>query len=154
MKYILFISLALFFIVGCSEQEYQPTDFEPDIDDGVEAVFPDSIAGLKANVKFEFMNDSCKSISATYGDHNDIYIQILLVDRDYASPKECLADYILPKFDAFKKVKKNYNNFYATVSTDVFHLFSWNEHKFCYFLKCKNQYLDAVVGETDYIEYK
>ncbi|MBN2662260.1 MAG: hypothetical protein JXR68_01310 [Bacteroidales bacterium] len=153
MKRVIYFIVVLVFIVSCSD-EYQPGNYYPDVDGGIEEVFPDSIAGLKSNTKFDFMNDSCKSISATYGDKSDIYIQILLVDFDYSSPKECISNYIMPQFKEFAKIKKNYNEFQVTASNDDFNAFTWYEDEFVFFLKCHNKYLDAIVRETSYLKYK
>jgi len=153
MKKIAYIIVILLLAVSCSD-EFQPSSFVPDIDGGIEEVFPDSISGFKSNTRFDFMNDSCKAISATYGDNDDIYIQILLVDKYYASIQECISDYIMPYFGDFDKIKKDYNNFSVTASDDIFSAFTWSNDEFIFFLRCKEQYLDAIVNETSYIKYK
>lgn len=153
MKKIFYFLLVIFILSSCSD-EFEPGYFYPDIDGGIEDVFPDSIAGLKSNTKFDFMNDSCKSISSSYGDENGIYIQILLVDYDFSTPKECIDNYVMPQFREFPKIKKNYNNFNVAADNDDLTAFTWVNDEFIFFLKTETKYLDAIVHETSYLNYK
>jgi len=152
MKKILPVLFSIFLLYGC-ENEYQPSDYVPMADSGIEDFFPDTISGFKANIKFDFFNDTCKSISATYGDNEEIKIQIILVDEQFATIKTCIKDYIMPNFENYK-VKKNYNGFYAYASDDVNYLYTWEQDIYAIYIKCSSEYMEAVAIETPYIILK
>ncbi len=152
-KRLYLLIILFFFLYGC-KIEYKPTSYIPKNEAGIEEVFPDSISNLKGNIKFEFMNDSCKSISATYGENKDIYVQIFLVNYEVCSNEDCIEDYVMPYFDDFKKVRNYVNGFYATTSDDNYSLFTWDNADFVFFISCKNELLENFVYETEYITLK
>ncbi|MBN2890995.1 MAG: hypothetical protein JXL97_03935 [Bacteroidales bacterium] len=143
MRKFLYLLLTSFVFFGCAE-EYKPNGVVPGEDDPIELIFADSIAGMGASVKLEFNEDDCRSISASYGDNNEIYYQIIIVDQ--GSSKNCLEEKIIPKFDGFK-IKKNKEGFDAFATTDTIEMAAWHEDEYVFFMKVHKEYVsDAVLN--------
>ena len=153
MQKTIFLFLFTILIIGCSI-EYKPNGKIPNEDDSVDAIFSDSIGDLKANVKLEFLNDSCRSISASYGENNEIFLQIILVENDYISSKNCLEKKIMPLFENYKGVKKNKNEFYATASDENYEIATWFVDNYVFYMKIKKEYVEKVVANSYFLEFK
>ena len=78
-KFYVYLIVIIFF-VGCSP-EFKPSGDIPDLESTIDEIFVDTIDNMVANIKLDFVNDSCRSISALYGDEDNIYYQIIWVDE-------------------------------------------------------------------------
>ncbi len=151
-KYYLSLFI-LFLLAGCST-EFKPSKNLPSLDSPINEIFADSINNMNANIKFEFENDSCKSISATYGDDNDIYYQIIWIDKDLTNAKKCMKLYIYPKFKKYRRVLKKRKNFdlYAENDSDI--AVSWINKQYIFFMSCKKRDLNDAVSYSNFLYFK
>lgn len=141
------------FLFGCAV-EYKPNGEIPNEDDPVEMIFSDSIGNMGSNIKLEFMNDSCRSISATYGDNNEIYYQIILVENDVVATKECIEKEFMPLFEDYRNVKKNKDGFYAFASDDFYDIATWYKKNYVFLLKVKKEYVEKAVSGSYFLKFK
>jgi hypothetical protein len=152
MKKIFYILIFPFFLVGCAE-EYKPNGIIPYEDDPVEMIFIDTIAGMAGDIKLEFVNDSSRSISASYGDNNEIFYQIILVNEDMVQTKDCLEEKIMPLFDEFSKIKNNKEGFYAFASDDSLEMVTWYDENYIFLMKAQKEYLELAVLNSFFLKY-
>ncbi len=152
-KYLFILIFLSIFLHSCSI-DYSPNGNFPDENAGIEEIFPDTILDMAATIKLEFYNDTCRSISATYGDSSEIYYQLVLVNETMSSTENCLNKYILPKFKEYRRVKKNHNNFYAFGSNDVSESCAWIQYQYVFYMRCKNDYIKPAVNNSNYLILK
>lgn len=152
MKKIVYLLIFSFLIVGCSE-EYKPNGIIPSEDDPVEMIFIDTVAGMAGDIKLEFVNDSCRSISASYGEDNQIFYQIILVNEDMIDTKECLEEKIMPLFNDFSKVNSNKDGFYAFASDDNYEMVTWYDENYIFLMKAQKNYLEMAVLNSFFLQY-
>ena len=152
MKKIFYVFLFPFFLVGCAE-EYKPNGVIPFEDDPVEMIFVDTIAGMAGDIKLEFLNDSCRSISASYGDDDEIFYQLILVNEDEIHTKDCLEEKIMPLFDEFSKINSNKEGFYAFASDDIYEMVTWYDDEYVFLMKSKIEYLELAVLNSFFLKY-
>lgn len=149
---LLFV-LFTFILFGCST-EFKPSGEIPDLESSIDDIFMDSINGMAANIKLEFASDSCKSISALYGDNKDIFYQLIWVNKEITTPNKCLNQYIFPKFKSFNRISKNKNNFNFFAQNDSLISVSWIEHEYVFFMTCKKDLIDIAVSNSKYLKFK
>lgn len=153
MKKYLFLLTSTFLLLGCAE-EYKPNGHTPENDASIEMFFADTVSGMPANVKLEFINDDAKSISATYGDNNEIFYQVILVEGGNLTAKEALEEYFSPIFNNYEKVKYNKEGFSSFVRNDTIEMATWFVGDYAFLMKCKIDYLDAAIIGSYFLEYK
>ena len=151
-KYFYVFVFALI-MIGCS-QEYKPNGNYPEEDDPIDYIFYDTISGMQANVKLEFMTDSCRSISATYGENQEIFYQIIMVNEDIYDIKQCMKETLLPLFEKYKRVKKNKNSFDFFVSNDTIDMAIWHEKNYIFFMIARSDYVEDAVYNSYFLEFK
>lgn len=149
---VLFL-FSIFILVSCSA-EFRPSGRTPDLESSINEIFLDSLKGMAANIKLEFSSDSCKSISASYGDKVNIFYQLIWVNKEITSPNKCLNEYILPKYKLFKRIRKNKDNFALFAQNDSIISVAWIEHEYVFFMSCKKDWIDIAVGKSNYLEFK
>lgn len=149
---VLFL-FSIFILVSCST-EFRPSGEIPDLESSIDEIFMDSINGMAANIKLEFASDSCRSISALYGDNKNIFYQLIWVNKEKFSPNKCLNEYILPKYKSFKRVAKNKNNFNLFAQNDSIISVAWIEHEYVFFMTCKKDFIDIAVENSKFLKFK
>ena len=153
MKKIIFFLILSIIFISC-KQEFEPSTVSPSLDSKIEDIFDDSIAGMPAQIKLEYLSDNYKSISATYGDNSEIFLQITWFNTDYTTRKTCFNKFIKSKFQSFKTVKKNKNNFDYFAENDSLYAVSWHINDFIIFSKFQKKYLDNFVINCKYLNYR
>jgi hypothetical protein len=146
----IFLLISTLFI-ACSP-DFEPNNSYPDLEDDISYIFYDTIAQMPANIKLEFVNDECRSISATYGEDNEIYFQIIYAES--ISTKKCLKDSILPKFKEFEKIKKHKYGFDIYAENDNITAFAWRKKDFVFYLRSTNEYLEQACDYNYFLKEK
>jgi len=131
--------------------DYKPNGVIPNEDDPIENIFPESINEMQSKVQLEFMNDSCRSISASYGDNDIIYYQIILVNEDFYDAKKCAEDYILPKFEKSGNFKTNYKGFLYYSSDETIEMSAWYIENYVFLMKTHIDYLELAIENNYYL---
>ncbi len=151
MKQIHILFVLIIFLASC-QPDYEPSGDYPDIDDDISYIFWDTIAEMPAEIRLEYITDDCRSISASYGQNNEIYFQIIYAEN--ISTKKCLKDSIARKFNEFDKIKKHKYNFDFYAENDTITAFAWRKNDFVFFLRCRNEYLDDACQSNYFLEQK
>jgi hypothetical protein len=153
MKKIFFIGAIVIFVSSCST-EFKPSGKIPNPNGSINELFADSIAGMQANIKLDFVNKNCKSVSATYGENKNIFFQVIWLTNKKFSSKDCIEKYVLKEFKPFKKIKKNKNNFDYYAQNDSLIAASWHKKDFVFFTIFYKRYLDEFVMNNKYLKFK
>lgn len=151
-KLVLLAVSLLIFITGCRKFDYKPSTYNNSPDSPLESFFPDSIGDMQVYPKLEYSNDTCASISASYGDNQKVYIKIIYVKTGYDAAEVFNNDIVY----YFKnlKVKKQFNNFQLYAYDDNFTYVSWINDDFVYYIKCSNDLIDSTFEQLSYITAK
>jgi len=92
------------------------------------------------------------SISASYGDDDDIYYQLFWINEEATNRKDCINNYIVPKFENLKKVSQNKNGFDFFYENDDIYMLAWSKYEYLFFMTCKKDYIDLAVEFSNYLE--
>ncbi len=151
-KYIIYTFWIVVLVAGCAK-EYAPNGYTPDKTSGVEDFFADTISQMPANVKLEFVTNSAKSISASYGDTDIIFYQIILVSDKKYSSQQAIDEYFMPFFEDAEDAKSCNENFYAYAKNDSVEMAVWAVDNFAFFMKVNPKYIELAVDSCKFLEF-